>query len=369
MQFNRKDVYTTQLAVATLIKPEKVLRLCDANQQITGQTTWIDDLAKGSALAQGEMSSQSNLEEAFEYLKRVEAHANTCSSDCPSQIATLLICFLEAKRGNYSEVLSVCDGVIEEDPEEIMAYYYRIGVSFQLAAEEVDPTKLQQIWKSAKKNFDRFKTLVSQIPDGRLYHIKAYRKLGEQDPEGVQERFKGIDDGILTQQILARPDENIANYNKPFVDYYPPELIVNEVEKWMGGIAGMASAMIDLNATLVAVLEMESEKNVFFRSSFRMHLKTTFAAMLEVQSEENVFFRSSFRIFRALNEIDAANSEIQADPISANEHLFTAAAWLAQLEEDLPEEIVELETNARESIEGAYRNSINRVLASAMQDL
>lgn len=49
---NRNEVYKRQLSMALRLgQPAKqVFRRCNANQQITGKTTWRDDLAKATAL-------------------------------------------------------------------------------------------------------------------------------------------------------------------------------------------------------------------------------------------------------------------------------------------------------------------------------
>ena len=328
---NDENVYPLLMAVQMHLKnPNSVLRLCDADKNISGTRTWMNDLGKAYAL----MSKQ-NFDEAILCLKRVEAHAQICTSEvCLSQFARLSIPFLEIERGNYREAITLYEDLINDDPEEIMAYYCRLLAFFQLAAKGDDSDELQRILASAKEDFKRFKGLVDQIPDGKLYPIRVYRKLVVLEPEGLQGGLERLNNGVLVEQITRHEDND--NDNMPVVDYLSPGEVLMSAEVLMGGIEGFAIAIATSTpgAAVASVLE----------------------------SDAGVAYRASCLIFFAGATIDAAERE--TDPMQKRQRLRTAEIWLDkldELDENLPAEIVEQETLTREILQEA--------LALATEDL
>ena len=76
-------------------------------------------------------------------------------------------------------------------------------------------------------------------------------------------------------------------------------------------------------------------------------------------SDASVVYRSSYLIFFAGATIYAAKRE--ADPMQKRQRLRMAEMWLDELDENLPAEIVELETLTRKTLQEA--------LALATEDL
>ena len=320
-----ENLYPLLMAVQMhLNRPNSLLRLCDADERISGGRTWRNDLGKGWGLI-----SKGRFDEALLCLKRVEAHANTCTLEvCLSQMVRLIIPFLEIERGNYREALAICEDLINDDPEEIMAYYYRLLACFQLAAKGDDSDELQRILASAKEDFKRFKALVDQIPDGKLYPMRVYRKLVVLEPEGMQGGLERLNNGVLVEHITR--DEDNDNDNMQFVDYSSPGEVLMSAEFLMGGIEGIAIATGTLETAL----------------AYR-------------PSDASVVYRSSYLIFFAGATIYAAKRE--ADPMQKRQRLRMAEMWLDELDENLPAEIVELETLTRKTLQEA--------LALATEDL
>ena len=307
---------------ALLERPNELLHLCDADKKnIQRIETWINDLGRGFGLMLKE-----EFDEALEYLQRVKAHADMCPSPmCLSGNARLLIAFLELERGEYTQALRHCKDMIERDSEEIIAYYYWLCAFFFLVMEAEDRSEKL---KTAKTHFSTLKRLIHQLPDGKLYPTRNFRKLVDLQPEVVQERLERLKKGVLINRFYhpdseqtPLPDED-TDHPVDTCFYMDPDVLLKHAETMMGGIEAMAIVVMDPGAALAAVLE----------------------------SDESVVYRASLRIFLALAEIDAA-AEIETDTRRKNQRISTAELWLEELDENLPEEIVELKEAAREALD------------------
>lgn len=122
------------------------------------------------------------------------------------------------EEGNYQDALKVADAVINEDPQNADAHYYRGLIHYRLAEEEASATKRHELYAEMKSSFDEALALYSgQNRSGYSDDINdliasSWKSELESGKEILEERGDS-ETAILSLEnaILIKP-ENIESY-------------------------------------------------------------------------------------------------------------------------------------------------------------